>query len=233
MRDVFDHLVVEGDGWLAFDKPSGISVLADRSGAECLWDLLERDLARRGQRPLLVHRLDKGTSGVFLVATRPDRQAELTRAFQAHAVRKFYVARVAGALRLAGTGLIDLPLTKGRKSRYRIAAPRATIRRDGDRWFLVPASREGFASATRLRRLAGDARSTLLALNPRTGRTHQLRVHLAWIGFPILGDTLYGKPAAPLQRAPRLALHCHRLVFRIGGEAVAVTAPVEGSLLRR
>ncbi len=65
---------------------------------------------------------------------------------------------------------------------------------------------------SRLRRFGGDGRHTLLALQPLTGRTHQLRVHLAWIGHPILGDHLYGKPESLEQRWPRFALHCHRIV---------------------
>ena len=218
------NVLYEGDGWLAFDKPSGIALLADRSGARSLWDELEAWFGARGQRPLLVHRLDKGTSGVLLVAHNPAMQAQLTRAFQARRVKKFYLARVTGDLPLTGTGLIDLPLRQGRKSRYRVAGPREAIRRRGSTWRLSSGRREGLESTTRLRRLVGDRRSTLLALQPITGRTHQVRVHLAWIGYPILGDHLYGKPANPEQRAPRLALHCHRIVVPTPAGTVSVRA---------
>ncbi len=212
---------------LAIDKPSGVSLLADRSGAPCLWDLLHEQLAAEGREPLSVHRIDKGTSGVLVVALTRQRQAQLTQAFAARTVRKFYVARVLGDLRLgARTGTIDLPLAKGRKSRFRIAGPRERIARDGNRWHLTGRSTDGHDSITRLRRIGGDGRYTLLALQPLTGRTHQLRVHLAWIGHPISGDSLYGKPDADAQRGPRLALHCHRLVI----DDISIAAPVPPEL---
>jgi tRNA pseudouridine32 synthase/23S rRNA pseudouridine746 synthase len=207
---------------LAIDKPSGVSLLADRSGAACLWDVLRDYLRPDGLEPLPVHRIDKGTSGVLLVALTREAQSRLTQAFAHRDVRKFYVARVVGDPRLGGrSGTVDLPLAKGRKSRYRIAGPRERIARDRNRWYL--ASRpDGYPSVSRMRRVGGDAGHALLALQPITGRTHQLRVHLAWIGHPICGDTLYGRPDDPAQRWPRLALHCHRIV--VGG--LAITAPL-------
>ncbi len=213
---------------LAINKPSGISLLSDRSGAPCLWDTLRDELATQGLEPFSIHRIDKGTSGVLLVALSRERQAQLTKAFSEREVRKFYVARVLGDVDLTrSSGVIDLPLTKGRKSRYRVAAPRERIARHGSRWHLSgrhhPSGHgEGHDSVSRLRRLAGDGRHTLLALQPLTGRTHQLRVHLAWIGHPILGDHLYGKPESIEQRWPRLALHAHRIVV----DGVTITAPL-------
>ncbi len=208
---------------LAIDKPSGISLLADRSGAACLWDALRDYLAADGTEPFSVHRIDKGTSGVLLVALTRERQAQLTQAFARREIGKFYVARVVGDVRLGGhSGVIDLPLVKGRKSRFRVAAPRDRIVRHGARWHLTGRSSNGHESLSRLRRLAGNAHHSLLALQPLTGRTHQLRVHLAWIGHPIIGDHLYGKPAAPEQLWPRLALHCHRIVVN----GLAITAPL-------
>ena len=213
---------------LAINKPSGISLLADRSGAPCLWDELRRELALEGLEPLSVHRIDKGTSGVLLVALTREYQAHLTQAFQRRDVRKFYLARVVGDLNLAGgSGTIDLPLTEGRKSRYRVAGPREQIVRRGTRWQLSGRSDAGHASITRLRRIAGNSVHTLLALSPLTGRTHQLRVHLAWIGYPIAGDHLYGKPDNDAQAWPRLALHCHRLVV----DGIVITAPPPPELI--
>ena len=220
------EVLYRGADLLAIDKPSGISLLADRSGAPCLWDMLREQLANDGNEPLSVHRIDKGTSGVLLVALTRQRQAQLTKAFAARAVRKFYLARVLGDLRLDGcTGTIDLPLAKGRKSRFRIAGPREHIMRHGARWHLSGRSAAGHESITRLRRIGGDGRHTVLALQPLTGRTHQLRVHLAWIGHPISGDSLYGKPDADAQRGTRLALHCHRLV--IDGLSICAPLPAE------
>jgi tRNA pseudouridine32 synthase/23S rRNA pseudouridine746 synthase len=195
---------------VVLDKPAGLSVLADRSGASCLWNSLP---ALIGGKPYLVHRLDKGTSGVLLVACDQQTQSTLTRAFGQRTVHKFYLAWVTGELACAGTGTIDLPLRPGRKSRYRVAGPREAIVRNGERWTLTRRDAEGLDALTRLRVLARVHGRTLLLLAPRTGRTHQLRVHLAWIGHPIVGDSLYGRPDAPEQTAERLMLHCHRLVL--------------------
>jgi tRNA pseudouridine32 synthase/23S rRNA pseudouridine746 synthase/23S rRNA pseudouridine1911/1915/1917 synthase len=194
---------------VVLNKPANVSLLADRSGASCLWDVLPDAL---GTKPYLVHRLDKGTSGALLVALAQDTQRHLTRAFQQRVVRKYYLAWVTGAAQTAGTLTIDLPLRKGRKSRYRVAGPRDGIRRSKRGWFLPHGDPDGHASVTRIRTLRHVADRTLLLAAPATGRTHQLRVHLAWIGHPILGDHLYGRPDAPEQQAPRLQLHCHRLV---------------------
>ena len=208
---------------LAINKPSGVSLLADRSGAPCIWDELREVLADERLEPLSVHRIDKGTSGVLLVALTRERQSQLSQAFARRDVRKFYVARILGKPELDGhTGTIDLPLAKGRKSRYRVAAPRERIARHGSRWHLTGRAQPGHESITRLREIGSDGQHTLLALQPLTGRTHQLRVHLAWIGHPIAGDYLYGKPDADAQQWPRLALHCHRVVV----DGIAVTAPL-------
>ncbi|MFU8815050.1 MAG: RluA family pseudouridine synthase [Pseudomonadales bacterium] len=192
------------------NKPAGVSLLADRSGAPCLWDALPDAL---GARPLLVHRLDKGTSGLLLIALDADVQRQLTRAFQQRRVRKYYLAWVQGRLQAAGSLIIDLPLRKGRKSRYRVAGPREQIHANASGWRLAGYQGDGFDSITRVRSLMAAPERTLLLAAPKTGRTHQLRVHLSWIGHPILGDTLYGRPGAPEQQAPRLQLHCHRLVI--------------------
>lgn len=208
------------------NKPADVSLLADRSGAPCLWDGLAD---RLGSKPYLVHRLDKPTSGVLVVALTQDCQQRLTRQFQARAVRKYYLAWVNGTAPSAGT--IDLPLKKGRKSRYRIAGARADIvERDG-RWVLQGTADDGFPSLTRFRVLAGGAGRSLLLLAPRTGRTHQLRVHLAWIGYPIVGDRLYGPPAGRDGHPVRLLLHAHRLVLP-GTGSFAVRPPSDFPLQR-
>jgi len=200
---------------VVINKPPDLSLLADRSGSVCLWDALP-DLL--GCRPYLVHRLDKPTSGVLLVALSPAAQRTLTRAFAARQLRKFYLAWVVGYPGAAGR--IDLPLRKGRKSRYRVAGQRADIvNRDGD-WRLR-SDAEGHPSTTRMRALVRSRDRSLLLLQPLTGRTHQLRVHLAWIGHPILGDRLYGAPDSADQQADRLQLHSHRIVLPDGRTFVA------------
>jgi tRNA pseudouridine32 synthase / 23S rRNA pseudouridine746 synthase len=214
--------IIHRDHRLAvINKPANVSLLADRSGAACLWDSLPGAL---GAQPLLVHRLDKGTSGVLLIALEREAQKTLTRAFQQRRVRKYYVAWVQGGLETGRSLTVDLPLRKGRKSRYRVAGPRERIRCSDDGWRLAGPHADGFDSVTRLRRLRQVRGRTLLLAAPITGRTHQLRVHLAWIGHPIMGDSLYGRPAAKEQQAPRLQLHCHRLVIPGFGSFVARSA---------
>jgi RluA family pseudouridine synthase len=218
------EILYRSGGLVVVDKPTNVSLLADRSGAESVWDTLP---AMLGAKPYLVHRLDKGTSGVLLIALDQATQRQLTRAFQQRRVRKFYLAQVVGAPAGRGTRTVDLPLKKGRKSRYRVAGQRDDIRFHTGRWSLARDPGDGHPSQTRFRVLReGEGRSWLLAA-PVTGRTHQLRVHLAWIGHPITGDHLYGRPRDPAQRAPRLMLHCHRLTVPGYG---SFTAPPEPDL---
>jgi len=204
-------LIHQSDDLLVINKPTNLSLLQDRSSADNLWQQLTGEFGKL----FLVHRLDKGTSGVLLVARTQALQSQLTRAFAQRRVQKFYCATVLPKLALHGSGRIDLPLTRGRKSRYRIAAQRSQIVRQDDSWSLAEPTDAGLPSLTRVRKLDKTSAATQgeLVLAPHTGRTHQLRVHLAWIGHPILGDPLYGRPKDPAQQHPRLRLHCHRLVI--------------------
>ena len=188
--------------WI-YDKPAGVSVLRDRSGERDLWSEL-----KRGPKPYLVHRLDKGTSGVWAVAKNKSTQARLTRAFSERFVTKFYLAIVDGYTP-AGTHHIDLPLTKGRKSRYRVAGQRATIRLN-QKTYRVTQDRDGVEAVSFFRTLASGDNRSLVLVHPLTGRSHQIRVHLAWLGFPIVGDSLYNPSANPDER---LYLHAHYLRF--------------------
>lgn len=203
------------------NKPAGVSLLADRSGAACLWDTLP-DLL--GRKPYLVHRLDKPTSGALAVALDQATQTELTKAFAARRVGKYYLARILGDPGPAG--VIDLPLKKGRKSRYRVAGQREDIVAVDRRWQLASPTGDGHPALTRFRRLRQDEDGSLLLLKPATGRTHQLRVHLAWIGHPLIGDHLYGRPKDAAQQGDRLYLHAHKLVLPDYG---VFTAPLDSS----
>jgi len=232
MSSPVPDIIHESAELLVLNKPADVSLLADRSGAPCLWDTLGEQL---GRKLYLVHRLDKPTSGVLAIALTQACQRRLTRQFQARQVRKYYVAWVCGQMPAAG--VIDLPLKKGRKSRYRVAGARADIVGENGRWTLRQADDDGFPSLTGFRTLCWntglcrdtglhrDADRSLVLLAPRTGRTHQLRVHLAWIGHPILGDRLYGRPDGPAQAASRLLLHAHRLVLPGTGTFAAPTGP--------
>ena len=203
------NVIRESADMLVLNKPTNIALLADRSGAPCLWEQIKQELAP--ERPFLVHRLDKGTSGVLMIARNQPSQRVLTRAFQARTVRKFYLAWVVGHLATEHTLQVELPLRRGRKSRFRVAGQRDQIHRSGTRWRLRQPDADGLHCETHLRSLLCSSERSLLLLRPITGRTHQLRVHLSWIGHPIMGDHLYGQPGSDQQSAPRLQLHCHRL----------------------
>ena len=199
-----------------YNKPPNIALLADRKHEDNLW----RQLKARKQKPYLVHRLDKGTSGVLLVAKDQATQRTLTQAFQRRHVAKYYLTRVVGHFPAGQTYVLDLPLCKGRKSRYRIAGERNSIKLNGQRYHVIQ-DREGVEAVTRVRCLTNSAHHSVLLVKPLTGRSHQIRVHLSWLGFPIVGDHLYGQPHSPLQQAERLLLHCHRLVVPGLGAFVA------------
>lgn len=201
---MFDVLFANAE-CLVIDKPSGVSVLRDRSGQENLFQQLQKEYP--GTK--LVHRLDKGTSGVLLLAKKDDFLRSATKRFEEREVVKFYVAVVSGNFPKGRSYIIDLPLRRGRKSRYRIAGNRADIMNSPRGWTID--SQEGLPSITRVRVLQHGTRRSLLLLKPTTGRTHQLRVHLAWIGYPIVGDSLYGNPKSTEQSFSRLMLHSHRL----------------------
>ncbi|MDP3762309.1 MAG: pseudouridine synthase [Ramlibacter sp.] len=207
-------LVHADEHLLVFDKPSGLLSVPGR-GAD------KQDcLAARAQRlyadALVVHRLDMATSGLFLMARGAAMQRRLSDAFARRAVGKRYVAVVSGRMETPegadGWGLIDLPLAADWPNR-----PRRIVDREG-----------GKPSQTRWRVLAHDDGSTRVELEPLTGRSHQLRVHLQSLGHAILGDTLYAPPQAQAA-APRLLLHATglRMTHPVTGEALAFasTAP--------
>jgi 23S rRNA pseudouridine1911/1915/1917 synthase len=223
--DVPLPILARGAGWLAVDKPSGIVVHPVNSVRE---NSLIRTLRRQeGIESLrLVHRLDRETTGVLLIAEDAETASVLSTAFERGRVQKEYLAVVTGEVaREAGT--IDMAIGIDDASRVFV---RRAARPDGER------------AVTRWRverRLAG---ATLLRVFPETGRRHQLRVHLAAIGHPILGDILYGRPDVDYldvvkgTRDPRAEdgsparhlLHCARLVFPgpAGRGEVEVEAPL-------
>lgn len=217
-------VLARGEGWLAVDKPAGIPVHpASRVRENSLIRMLRRQEGREGLR--LVHRLDRETSGVLLVAETPEAARVLSLAFERGAVRKEYLAVVRGAVR-EPLGVIDLPIADARGSRVYV---RRETARDGQR------------ARTRFRVERALSDRTLLRLFPETGRRHQIRVHLAAIGHPILGDILYGRADRDyldLVRGERDArgeeggplrhlLHCERLEFAdLAGATREIRAPV-------
>lgn len=181
------------DQLVVADKPAGLPTVPGRPVElqDCLW----RRVREAVPDALVVHRLDMATSGLVLFARGPAAQRTLSAAFATRRVGKRYVAVVHGRL-ADDAGTIALPLAADWPNR-----PRQKV--DPDR---------GKPSTTHYTVLARSAATTRLTLEPRTGRSHQLRVHLAAIGHPILGDTLYGD-AAVQAAAPRLLLHAAGLAF--------------------
>jgi tRNA pseudouridine32 synthase/23S rRNA pseudouridine746 synthase/23S rRNA pseudouridine1911/1915/1917 synthase len=172
---------------------------------------------------------------VLLLARGTAAHGPLTRQFNKRTVAKSYLA-ITASTGLPEVGTVDLPLATGRKSRVRVAAPREEIGFDGDRWTVPEGSvrPRAFPSVTRLRRLWAGRDHTLVLAEPGTGRRHQIRVHLAWIGHPIVGDPLFGAPPES-----RTLLHAWQLAFDdVHGRRVVVRsdpprdfwAPVLGEL---
>ncbi|UAK34545.1 RNA pseudouridine synthase [Nocardia asteroides] len=197
-------LVEEDAAILALHKPAGISVTGERHDT----DLVEL-AAASGETLYPVHRIDKVTSGLILFAKELPAHGELTRQFNKQTADKAYLAVVA-ATGLPDSGVIDLPLSVGRKNRVRIAAPRESIRCREGRWFvedtdLLPA--KNYPSLTHFVTVLRAPAHTVLALRPVTGRRHQIRVHLAWTGHPIVGDPLFDRSGAH----QRTYLHSWRL----------------------
>jgi tRNA pseudouridine32 synthase/23S rRNA pseudouridine746 synthase len=199
MTALSEGLVYLDEQLVVLDKPAGLLAVPGRGPDK------QDCLAARAQRlwadARVVHRLDMATSGLFLMARGAAAQRRLGDAFAGREVGKRYVAIVAGRPvpdpdSPHGWQLIDLPIAADWPRRpLRIIDP-AAGRPSQTRWRLV-----GYDAA---------ADTSRIDLEPLTGRTHQLRVHLQAIGHPILGDTLYAPPGIQ-QRAPRLLLHACRL----------------------
>jgi tRNA pseudouridine32 synthase / 23S rRNA pseudouridine746 synthase len=146
--------------------------------------------------PMVVHRLDMDTSGLLIVALDAEAQRELSMQFERREVEKSYVALVEGAVAIE-SGTVDVPIRMDPTNRpYQVV----------DRSHHRPA-------VTCFKVLSYETDRTRLELIPQTGRTHQLRVHCAHMGYPILGDVLYGPQPRTGDSAPRLMLHAARLGF--------------------
>jgi 23S rRNA pseudouridine955/2504/2580 synthase len=193
------------------NKPAGLAVQGGTRTTRHLDGMLAA-LERGGERPRLVHRLDRDTSGLLVVARTAAAAARLTEAFRRHRVEKLYWALVAGRPAIAD-GLIDHPLAK-------------QAGRRGER---IESVADGQPARTRYRTVARAGKvASWLALQPLTGRTHQLRVHCALLGTPILGDRKYGGPGAcPEAAPPGLMLHARELRLpHPDGGSLALTAPL-------
>ncbi len=162
-------------------------------------------------RPGIVHRLDKDTSGLMIAAKTEHAHHNLSRQIKDRAVGKGYLALVEGAP-AQDSGVIDVPIGRDPRRRTRMAV-----------------TADGRQSRTGYRILERAGRYSLLELRLHTGRTHQARVHLAWLGHPLLGDAVYGKRSRLL---PRHFLHAHRLAFAhpATGQALEFSSPLPPDL---
>ena len=186
------------DSLLVLNKPPGLLSVPGRG--EDKQDCLSRRVQQHYPDALVVHRLDMATSGLMLMARGPVIQRALGKLFETRAIQKRYVAVVDGHLTPSPDWqLIDLPIA--------VDWPNRPLR-------IIDAD-HGQPSQTRWRALLFDVptNSTRVELEPLTGRSHQLRVHLQAMGYPILGDALYAPPKAQA-KAPRLLLHACALAFR-------------------
>jgi len=200
---------------IVLNKPPGLATQGGSGTHVHVDGLLDAYAADNGPRPRLVHRLDKDTSGVLLIARTPGSAAYFSRHFAGRSARKIYWALVVGVPEVHD-GLIELPLSKQPGT--------------GGEKMMVDESGAGQTARTRYRVIdrAGNS-AAWLELQPLTGRTHQLRVHMAAIGHPIVGDGKYGGQAAFLTGtiSRKLHLHARRLVIpHPEGDALDVTAPL-------
>lgn len=190
----------EDDDLVIIHKPHGLTVhpaSGDQTGTLVNGLLFHfgQDLSDRNgeDRPGIVHRLDKDTSGLILIAKNNVAHARLGRQFEKHEIYKKYIARVVGQVQF-DQGMIDVPLMKHKKYHdMRQVAPEG----------------EGKEATTLYQVMKRFPKSTLLSVYPQTGRTHQIRVHLKHLGHPIMGDEKYGQK----DTFPRLALHAMGIGF--------------------
>ncbi|WP_305044384.1 RluA family pseudouridine synthase [Geoalkalibacter sp.] len=206
-------ILYQDDWLLAVDKPAGLAPHRTSGGGPNALDLAAELLGRRENPPILLHRLDQDTSGVLLLALTPEANRELARQFSDREVEKIYLALVKGS----PPDAFEVSNHLKAKSRGRTVA----VRSGGlaaQTSFITRHRGEGFA---------------LVEAYPRTGRTHQIRAHLAGEGYPLLGDILYGGPAfveidGCSIAVPRHLLHAWKLCVRhpASGLSLALQAPI-------
>lgn len=191
---------------LAVDKPAGLLSVPGKGArlADCLLARVQAVFPEA----LLVHRLDRDTSGVIVFALSPHAQRHLGLQFEKRQMRKLYIAEVAGEV-METAGTIDLPLIVDWPNRPLQKVDFET----------------GKPAVTDWKRVRRGPERSRMRLMPQTGRSHQLRVHMREIGHPILGDPLYAPETT--DRADRLLLHAHKLRLRHpdGGRGLTISSP--------
>jgi 23S rRNA pseudouridine955/2504/2580 synthase len=215
LEDIRARIIHQDDLVLAIDKPAGLAVQGGSGIKKHLDGMLDGLCLGAKERPRLVHRLDRDTSGVLLLARTAGAATALTRAFRARQTEKTYLAIVCGRPEIR-RGRIDAPLSKG--------GPAGRERVSVDK-------KAGQQAVTDYQVLdAALKQASLLALRPLTGRTHQLRAHCLAIGNPILGDGKYGGSDAFLSGIDlpkQVHLHARRIILEHpAGGLLEVAAPL-------
>lgn len=202
------QILFEDDALLIIDKPAGIT--CD--------ERLVRDLAKLQKKVELVHRLDKETTGILLCAKTPQVKKYFIEEFRDLAVHKRYVAVVDGVVK-EGEGAIENYL--GPIQRYQGHV----------KWGVV--AHDGHYASTEWRVLKRAKNASLLELSPKTGKTHQLRVHTSSMGHPILGDHTYAKGFRCPYKSPRVLLHAELLAFKhpVTQDVIRLSAPLPEDLM--
>ena len=214
-----NHILFEDDGFIVLNKPSGFAV---HGGSGINSGVIEALRQIRPQQKFLelVHRLDKDTSGCLLIAKKRSILKVLHELFRGDGIQKTYLALLAGQFQRKKQ-LVDVPLLKN-------------VNQGGER--MVTVSQAGKAAETLFTRLKAFQDATLVHAKPKTGRTHQIRVHAAWLGHPIDGDERYGEnevnKAFKQRGYKRLFLHAEQLQFAhpTTGQALHFTAPLPKDL---
>jgi tRNA pseudouridine32 synthase/23S rRNA pseudouridine746 synthase len=208
-EEIVARLIYRDGLMLVIDKPAGFAVHKGPKGGESLEDYFDALRFGLPRAPALAHRLDRDTSGCLVLGRHRKALAELGRLFKAGKVSKTYWALVEGGP-AESEGRIDLPL--GRK--------------DATRGWWMKHDPQGQPAVTTWKVMGRVDQLAWLALEPLTGRTHQLRVHCAAKGWPILGDTIYG--TAPRSAGPGLQLHAREVVVPLykNRAPISVSAPV-------
>jgi RluA family pseudouridine synthase len=202
------RVILRTEHMIAIGKPPGMPTNPSPATSDSLLAWVEKTVAPA--RPGIVHRLDRDTSGLVLFSLSPEGHRILDQSFRGHLIRKLYLALVVGRIH-PRRGVIDRPLERDRSGRMRVD----------------PLGRPARTEYATLKALAT---CSLLSVLPRTGRMHQIRIHLASLGHPIAADPDYGDPRHTLG-APRLWLHAAEIDFPPGiAEALGAPPKLECSL---
>lgn len=212
------EVIAHGHGFLVVDKPTGMPTEPTRQASvgtlvETVRKALKMD-GRKAESLAAVHRLDFDTTGVVLLSTTTEAAAALSAPFRSQDVERHYLALVDGEVSET-TLLIDAPLSKGREPGRMLIDP------------------EGKPSSTLVTVLARGEGVTLVAVRPKTGRTHQIRVHLAHVGHPIVADVRYAASTFAARSEHPFCLHAHALVLEDprSGRALQFCAPLPSSFV--